>query len=587
MNIIGLSAFYHESACCLLQDGRLTAAASEERFSRVKHDPRLPAAAFRYCLREGRISLADLDCIAYYESPVSKLARQLWAGVPEWADPDLPWLDPRLPESRIREGLGHQGPILFYNHHLSHAAGAFFFSGFEEAAILTADGVGEWATTTYCHGAGRGIRVLEEVDFPNSLGLFYSTITSYLGFKVNSGEFKVMGLAAHGRPRYRDHLRTLVLSRPGGQFELDMRWFDFVKGRRMFSPHLRELVGFPPRQPDAPIEGRHCDLASSLQMVLEDILLEKIRYLAGRVDSRNLCMAGGVAFNSVANGRIVREGPFEQAFIQPAAGDAGGCLGAAALALADLTGLRPPRLQHVFLGPQWDKREIDDLFQSTGLRADDFGDRIVDLVEAVVDRLEAGKVVGWMQGRMEFGPRALGARSILADPRVEGLSERLNLRIKKRESFRPFAPSVLEGFADAHFDLTSPSPFMLLTCRVRSTLDLPAVTHRDGSARPQTVSRRRNPAFAELLERFYRRTGCPVLLNTSLNVRGEPIACSPADGLRSLVRCNLDTIVIGHRLIDREDVPEAWREVVLQWPGPPSRELDSSSPIPNDLYAFV
>ncbi len=587
MNILGLSAFYHESACCLLQDGQPVAAASEERFSRVKHDPRLPVAAFGYCLREGRISLADLDCIAYYESPVTKLARQLWAGVPRGADPGLPWLDPRLPESLIRERLGYEGPILFLNHHLSHAASAFHFSGFEEAAILTADGVGEWATTTYCHGTDRGIRVLEEVEFPNSLGLFYSTITSFLGFEVNSGEFKVMGLAAYGEPRYRDHLGRLLSSRPGGQFELDQCYFDFVGGRRMFSPRLRELLGFPAREPESPIDGCHCDLASSLQAVLEDVLLGKIRYLAGRVDSANLCLAGGVALNSVANGRILREGPFERVFIQPAAGDAGGCLGAAALAHAHFTGLRPSRLRTVFLGPGWDGREIDDLFESAGVVTDDFGGRPSDLAEGVVDRLEAGKVVGWFQGRMEFGPRALGARSILADPRVEGLSEHLNSKIKKRESFRPFAPSVLENHAAAHFDLNASSPFMLLTCQVRSPLDLPAVTHRDGSARPQTVSRRDNPRFADLLERFGRRTGCPILLQTSLNTRGEPIACSPADALRSFVRCDLDSIAVGHRLLDRENVSRAWRQVVLQWPRPSSRRLDPTSSVPDDLYTFV
>lgn len=587
MNILGLSAFYHESACCLLQDGLLIAAASEERFSRIKHDPRLPVGAFSFCLKEGGLSVADLDCVAYYEVPVDKLARQLWAGVPANNDRDLPWLDPRLPERMIRDRLGYSGPLRFYPHHLSHGASSYFYSGFPDAAILTVDGVGEWTTQAYFEGVGPDISKLEEVRFPHSLGLLYSTVTSYLGFKVNGGEYKVMGLAAYGRPCYEGLLRGLLRSGLNGQFELDLRYFDFIQGRRMFSPQFVELVGFPPREPESQVQDFHCDLASSLQVVLEEILLDKVRYLASRVKSRNLCLAGGVALNSVANGKIVREGPFERVFIQPAAGDSGACLGAAALALRDLEGGLPQPLQHVYLGPAWGQEEINALLKACGLRAHDFGDDLDALAKAVVHRLEKGWVVGWVQGRMEFGPRALGARSILADPRREGIKERLNLEIKKRESFRPFAPSVLEDRAADYFELADSSNFMLQTCQVRPGFDLPAITHQDGSARPQTVSQDHNPEFFRLLELFYERTGCPVLLNTSLNFRGEPIACSPADALRSFVQCNLDSIAIGHRLIDREDVSEEWLRLVHQWPRQRFQASSAAAAIPNDLYTFV
>ena len=586
MNVLGLSAFFHESACCLLQDGRLVAAAEEERFSRVKHDPRLPVSAFRWCLRQGGVSIADLDCVAYYESPVKKLSRQLWAGIPAGAV-DLAWLDPGGPERAIREGLGFEGPILTFDHHLSHAASAFFFSGFPAAAVLTVDGVGEWATTTYGRAGGSAIEPFEEVEFPHSLGLLYSTLTSYLGFEVNDGEYKVMGLAPYGEPRYLAEMRQLVSSGSGGQYRLDLQYFDFIRGRCMYSDALPRLFGEPPRRRGSEITRFHQDVARSLQTVLEEILLAKVGYLHEQTGLPDLCMAGGVALNVVANGRIVREGPFARLFVQPAAGDSGGCLGAAALAWVELTGQRPgtgPRRQ-VYLGPAWSADEVAGLVAATGIAALDFRGRETDLLEAVVDRLVQGRVIGWFHGAMELGPRALGARSLLADPRAPGVRERLNRLVKKREAFRPFAPSVLAAHAGEHFDLGHPSPFMLETCRVISPLDLPAVTHVDGSARPQTVDAAEAPRYAALLEAFQRRTGCPALVNTSFNIRGEPIVRSPVDTLSCLGVSEIDCLVLEDFLIDRETIPANWAELLPAW-----RERARSGfgeTVSEDLYTFV
>ncbi|HKI06416.1 MAG TPA: carbamoyltransferase N-terminal domain-containing protein [Thermoanaerobaculia bacterium] len=589
LNIVGLSAFFHESACCLLRDGQLVAAAEEERFSRVKHDPRLPVSAFRWCLKRGGIGIMDVDAVAYYEDPVKKLGRQLWAGVPAGAAPGLAWLDPGGPERAIREGLGFEGPILTFDHHLSHAASAFFFSGFPEAALLTVDGVGEWATTTYGRGHGGAVELFEEVEFPHSLGLLYSTLTSYLGFEVNDGEYKVMGLAPYGEPRYLAEMRRLVSPGLEGKYRLDLRYFDFVRGRRMYSEALPRLFGAPPRQREAEITQLHQDVARSLQAVLEEILLGKVLYLHARTGLSDLCMAGGVALNVVANGRILREGPFERLFVQPAAGDSGGCLGAAALAHVKLTGERPGGpLPHVYLGPSWRPDEIAGLLAATGLPAHDFRGREAELLEAVVDRLEAGKVVGWFHGALELGPRALGARSLLADPRDPGMRDRLNRLVKKREAFRPFAPSVLAAHAAEHFDLDHSSPFMLETCQVTSPLGLPAITHVDGSARPQTVDPAVAPRYAALLEAFRRRTGCPMLVNTSFNVRGEPIVGSPVDALFSLGSSGVDALVLEDFLIDREMLPASWAELIPAW-----RERARSgfargrSAVSEDLYTFV
>jgi carbamoyltransferase len=565
VNIVGLSAYYHDSASCLLQDGQLVSAAQEERFSRVKHDARLPVAAFRYCLDEGGIDVLDVDAVAYYESPPKKLSRQLSAGAPG-RSADLCSLDALRPEREIRERLGFEGRILTFDHHLSHAASSFFFSGFDEAAVLTVDGVGEWATTTY--GAGRGARLelFEEVRFPHSLGLFYATVTSYLGFAVNSGEQKVMGLAPYGQPRYAGALRGVLRAGKDGQYALDMDYFDFVSGERMYSARLCELLGRAPREPESEITAFDEDVAASLQVVLEEVLLEKAAYLGGRVGSKNLCLAGGVALNCVANGRILREGPFERLFVQPAAGDAGGALGAAALAHVELTGERPSaeRLSHVYLGPSYDDDAVAELLGAAGVEAAHFRGREAELLEAAAERLEAGKVLGWLQGRMEFGPRALGARSLLADPRDPGMRDRLNRLVKKREAFRPFAPSVLAEEASAHFELDHPSEFMLETCAVRSPLSLPAVTHVDGSARPQTVDARHAPRFAGLLRAFARRTGCPVLVNTSFNVRDEPIVCSPMDALNCMADSEIDSLVIGDFIVERAVLREELKTLLRQ-----------------------
>jgi carbamoyltransferase len=590
VNVVGISAFFHESACCLLRDGRLVAAAEEERFSRVKHDPRLPVSAFRWCLRQGGIGITEVDCVAYYESPVKKLARQLSAGVPAGAADDLAWLDPGRPERAIREGLGYEGPVLTCDHHLSHAASAFFFSGFPAAAVLTVDGVGEWATTTYGRAEGSTIEPFEEVEFPHSLGLLYSTLTAYLGFEVNDGEYKVMGLAPYGEPRYLAAMRQLVAPGPAGQYRLDLEYFDFVRGRRMYSEALPRLFGEPPRRPGDEITPFHQDVARSLQAVLEEILLEKASYLHQRTGLPDLCMAGGVALNVVANGRILREGPFERLFVQPAAGDSGACLGAAAHAWVELTGRRPETgpLRHVFLGPRWSADEVAGLIAATGIAALDFRGRESALLEAVVNRLAGGQVVGWFHGAMELGPRALGGRSLLADPRDPAMRDRLNRLVKKREAFRPFAPSVLASHAAEHFDLDHPSPFMLETCRVISPLSLPAVTHVDGSARPQTVDSAAAPRYATLLEAFRRRTGCPILVNTSFNVGGEPIVCSPVDALFCMGVSGIDCLALEDFLIDREMLPANWAELLPAW-----RERARSgfarqrSAVSEELYTFV
>jgi carbamoyltransferase len=589
LNIIGISAHYHDAACCLLHDGELVCAVEEERLSRVKHDPRLPWRAFHHCLEQGGITLPEVDCIAYYEDPRKKLARQIWMGLHPDSSPEIRRrIHGRLAanlgrvEREIREGLGYEGRIEILDHHLAHAASSFYYSGFEDAAILTVDGVGEWATTTFGRAAGGEIELLEEVCFPDSLGFLYSAITAYLGFEVNEGEYKVMGLAPYGNPRYVDQVRALVTLGEGGQYRLNLEYFDFLKQDRMFSDRLVELFGSPPRPAESDLLPFHQDVARSLQWVLEEILLEKARFLHARVGSRNLCMAGGVALNCVANGRILREGPFSDLFVQPAASDAGGCLGAAAVAHVRLTGERPRqgRLEHMCWGPGYSSREVADLLAATSCRALDFRGRTEELLEAAVDRLAAGKVVGWFQGRMEFGPRALGARSILADPRGPEMRDRINALVKMREAFRPFAPAVLADRAPEHFDLDHPSPFMLETCQVISPLDLPAITHVDGSARVQTVDRQAGSRFAGLLERFERRTGCPVLLNTSFNMRGEPIVCTPADAILCFVRSQIDALVVEDFLLDREEVPPQWKDLA-----PPLRRPDLS--ISHQVYTLL
>ena len=587
MNILGLSAFYHESACCLLMDGQLVAAAAEERFSRIKHDPRAPVEAFRFCLEAGGLSIADLDAVAYYELPERKLARQLWAGAPTGTSRQagLPWLDPGAVEDRLRQRLGWDGTWLRFPHHLSHAASAFFFSGFEEAALLTVDGVGEWTTTGYGHAEGEEIELFEEVSFPHSLGLLYSTITAYLGFRVNGGEYKVMGLAPYGEPRFVDQICQLVGMGPDGQYALHLRYFDFLRGSRMYSPDLPRLFGRPPRQPAAPIESFHHDVARSLQLVLEEILLEKAAWLHRRTGQENLCFAGGVALNCVANGRLRREGPFQRLFVPPSPGDAGACVGAAALAHVELTGRRPShgRLEHDFLGPRFETEEVGEILDAAALPTKPLDDDA--LGDEVAQRLEAGQVVAFFDGAMEFGPRALGSRSLLADPRRADMRERLNRTVKKRETFRPFAPSVLLERASEFFDLDQPSPFMLETCPVLGDA-LPAITHVDGSARPQTVDASVAPRYAAVLRAFERRTGCPVVVNTSFNVRGEPVVCTPVDALLCFATTDIDTLVLEGHLLDRTDLPRDWPRLLETWERPKSAPMGRSA-ISEHLYTFV
>lgn len=564
-NIVGISAGYHDSACCLLQDGQLVAAAQEERFTRVKNDKSFPRHSFRYCLDQGGISIADIDCIAFYEDTVQKLGRQLWMGMTPGAPAERrqeivqsTWR--AQPTETIRTLFGYAGPIEIVDHHLSHAASAFFYSGFEEAAILTLDGVGDWPTTTYGSGTSSGIERVEQVDFPHSLGFFYSAITSYLGFKVNEGEYKVMGLAPYGEPRYADRIRSLIALGEDGQYRLDMKYFGFLTQDCMYSEELVALLGMAPRERDSELLQFHKDVARSAQVVLEDVLLEKVRYLHRRVPSENLCLAGGVALNVVANGRCLRDGPFERLFVAPAAGDAGGSVGAAAVTHLRMTGERPDRrkLTHVYLGPHGSSEATHRLLRRTTSRFLDFRGREKELVEHVVGRLVDGKVVGWARGRMEFGPRSLGTRSILADPRRPEMRDKINALIKMRESFRPFAPAVLEAHTQAHFDLDHASPFMLETCRVISSIPLPAITHVDGSARVQTVSHETNPAFAALLEAFYRRTDCPILLNTSFNMSGEPIVNTSLDAISCFVRSKIDILVVDDFVLDRQSIPALW-----------------------------
>jgi carbamoyltransferase len=558
-NIIGISCFFHDAACCLLKDGVLVAAVEEERFSRRKHDAGIPKRAFNYCLEEGGLTIDQIDCVAYYEEPAKKLARQIWMMLPGLPSEKkvLTRLDPRRPEREIREVLGYDGPIDYVGHHQAHAASSFYYSGFKDAAILTVDGVGEWDTTSFGRGNGNGLEILETVEFPHSLGLLFSTITGYLGFEVNEGEYKVMGLAPYGQPRHADMIRKLIINECGGQYKLDLRYFDFTSFDRMYSDEMISLFGHPPRQPRTEILDFHKDLARSLQYVLEEILMSKLQHLHELTGSENLCMAGGVALNCVANGRIKREGPFKRMFIQPAAGDSGGSLGAAAIAHKRRTNGKTESLsilRHAYLGPRFSSDEVASFVESAGIKAQDFRGREPELLDAVAQRLAAGKIIGWFHGRMEFGPRALGARSILGDPRADTMQDRINSIIKQRESFRPFAPAVLEERVAEHFDLDHPSRYMLETCQVKSSIKLPAITHVDGSARVQTVDDEVNPRFARLLRAFEKQTGCPILLNTSFNMNYEPIVCTPVDAVICFIRSGLDTLVLEDFIIDRSAI---------------------------------
>ncbi len=586
--ILGISAYYHDSAACLVRDGELVAAAQEERFTRKKHDFAFPNNAVAYCLREAGLGGADeLDHVVFYDKPMVKFERLLETylayaphGIGSFIKAMPLWLKQKLwMREHLREELDYDGQILFTEHHESHAASAFFPSPFEQAAILTIDGVGEWATASLGVGEENRIRILKEIHFPHSLGLLYSAFTYFTGFKVNSGEYKLMGLAPYGEPKYVDLiLEQLIDLKDDGSYKLNLKYFDYCAGLRMTNRRFAKLFGGPPRKPESKLTQREMDLAASVQVVTERAMLNMARFAQQQTGSRNLVLAGGVALNCVGNGKILRDGPFDEVWIQPAAGDAGGALGAALFVHHQL--LDGPRrveggrdLQRAtLLGPGFDDAEIGRFIEQQGIRARRFED-FDELAGRVAAILEQEAVVGWFQGRMEFGPRALGSRSIIGDPRSREMQTKMNLKIKFRESFRPFAPSVLRERVGEYFELDSGSPYMLLVAGVqhqrrlpvdnngalgldklkviRSTV--PAITHVDYSARVQTVAREDNPRYHRLIERFYEKTGCPVIVNTSFNVRGEPIVCTPEDAYRCFTRTNMDYLVLGSYLIDKQE----------------------------------
>ena len=564
--VLGISAYYHDSAAALVVDGEIAAAVQEERFTRRKHDDGFPAKAIQSCLEQAGLEPAELDYVGFYDKPLLKFERLLETylacaplGFRSFLRAMPLWLKRKLHLPReINRGLNRvfKKRIVFAGHHESHAASAFFPSPFEEAALLTLDGVGEWATASYGTGRGSRIELSHELHFPHSLGLLYSAFTYFCGFRVNSGEYKLMGLAPYGEPRYKDAiLEKLIDLKADGSFRMDMSYFNYHKGLTMTSGKFHRLFGGPPRKPETPLTRREKDLAASIQKVTEEIVLRAVRHVHQETGMRNLCLAGGVALNCVGNGRVLREGPFDNIWIQPAAGDAGGALGVALLIWHQL--LDNPRKaeagdsqQGSLLGPQFSADEIRTFLDETGavyteLEEDRLLDRVADLL---VDE----KVVGWMQGRMEFGPRALGSRSILGDARSEKMQSQLNLKIKFRESFRPFAPVVLDDRTPDYFESDGDSPYMLLTADVKKKV-IPAVTHVDNSARLQTVDATRHGRFHRLMQRFEHKTGCPVLINTSFNVRGEPIVCTPGDAWRCFMATNMDALVLERCLIMKAD----------------------------------
>ncbi len=592
--ILGISAFYHDAAAALVVDGRIVAAAQEERFTRIKHDSSVPRQAIRYCLEESGLSPDDLDFVGFYDKPFLKFDRLLdvWhatapRGFRAFSNAIPLWLKQKLHvprELRSALGGGFRKRFLFAEHHESHAASAFFPSPFEEAAILTVDGVGEWATGTLGTGTGNRLSLTHELRFPHSLGLLYSAFTYHCGFAVNSGEYKLMGLAPYGEPRFVDRiLRKLIDLKDDGSFRMDLSFFDYCHGLRMTSRKFSDLFEGPPRPKESPVTQREMDMAASIQVVTEDILLKMVRHLHALTKMQNLCMAGGVALNCVANGRILREGPFEKLWIQPAADDAGGALGVALLIRHQMLGHPrtpcPTDSQHgSLLGPRYADDVIARYLDSVGASSVRF-DSENELCSETAALIAAGKVVGWFQGRMEFGPRSLGNRSILGDPRNAGMQSLINRKIKLRESFRPFAVSILENAVGDYYEMEpgEAGPYMLVVAPVRAEwrialppaqealhgLDklqevrsaLPAVTHVDCSTRVQTVDAGRHGTFHRLIERFAALTGCPALVNTSFNVRGEPIVCSPEDAYRCFLGTGLDALAIGNHLLLRENQP--------------------------------
>lgn len=590
--ILGISAFYHDSAAALIVDGRIVAAAQEERFTRLKHDAGFPQRAIEYCLSAADLTAGHLDYVGYYDKPLLKFDRLLqtylayapagfWSfskAIPQWLTRKI-----QLPRE-LRKGLNgeYKKRFVFTEHHESHAASAFFPSPFEEAAILTIDGVGEWATASLGSGKGNQIELTQQLQFPHSLGMLYTAFTYYCGFKVNSGEYKLMGLAPYGEPTEADKIRQYLLDvKPDGSFRLEMSYFNYCQGLTMTSAKFHRLFGGPPRKPESKLTQREMNLAASVQVVTEEIVVRMAKSLQQRTGLRNLCLAGGVALNCVANGRLVREGPFENIWIQPAAGDAGGALGSALFIWHQL--LKQDRFADPVgpqfgsaLGPSYDQSHVLQLLQGKEAKFEIAADA-EDLCSRVASLIALGNVVGWMQGRMEFGPRALGHRSILGDPRNPEMQRKMNLKIKFRESFRPFAPSVLRDRAGDYFEIQQQveSPFMLLVADVKAEKltpvanpqavgldqlhelrsEIPAVTHVDNSARLQTVDADRFPLYHQLISEFDRQTGCPLLINTSFNIRGEPIVCTPEDAYRCFLGTNMDVLVIGNVILHQSQQP--------------------------------
>ena len=591
-HILGISAYYHDSAACLMRDGEIVAAAQEERFTRKKHDHRFPANAVEYCLKAGGIKGEDVTYVAFYDKPLLKFERLLETYI-DYAPSGLRsflmamplWLREKLwIREQVEEHCNYKGKVLFTEHHESHAASAFFPAPFESAAVLTMDGVGEWATSSYGYGRGNELHLLAELHFPHSLGLLYSAFTYYTGFKVNSGEYKVMGLAPYGEPKYvKLMLDELVDLRADGSLRLNMKYFNYCQGLTMTNGEFDRLFGGPARKPESQLTQREMDLARSVQEVTEEAMLRMARHVQKETGERNLCLAGGVALNCVGNGRILREGPFENVWIQPAAGDAGGALGAClstwyqylgnARDVEQVCGGHADGMRGSYLGPDFSNEEIRAFLDTTGATYRRLEHN--ELAEYVAGLLAQEKVVGWFQGRMEFGPRALGARSILGDPRSPKMQAQMNLKIKFRESFRPFAPSVLRERVRDYFEMDCDSPYMLLVAPVqerhrismtdeeqqlfgieklnvpRSTI--PAITHVDYSARVQTVSRVDNPLYYDLIAAFERLTDCPVVVNTSFNVRGEPIVCAPEHAFTCFMRTEMDVLVMGDYVLDKRD----------------------------------
>ncbi len=575
MHILGISCYYHDSAACLLKDGEIIAAAQEERFTRKRHDQDFPINAIKYCLKEAGIEVKDLDYIGFYDKPLLKFERILYQYLATFPRSFLSfhkaiplWLRKKLwiPHT-IKKELDYDGEVLMIEHHMSHAASAYTVSEFDEAAIITVDGVGEWATSTMGHGKGKDIELLKEVKFPHSLGLLYSAFTYYLGFKVNSAEYKVMGLAPYGEPKYYDKCMELITFEEDGGFKMNMKYFSYDYGLKMTNKKFNKLFGRPVREAESKLEQFHMDMAASVQKVTEEVVLRMANYAHKVTGSKNLCMAGGVALNCVANGRILRETPFENIFIQPAAGDAGGAVGVATYIYHNvLDNERDWRWQHAYLGPEYSTEEIRNYLDGNNINYTEMSDEDT-LLNSTVQAIEDQKVIGWFQGRMEFGPRALGNRTIIADARNPKNQDVVNMKIKFRESFRPFAPSVLEERVGDWFELDKPSPYMLLVAQVREDKrEIPSVTHVDGSARIQTVNEKDNHLYYNMIKRFEERTGCPVIINTSFNVRGEPIVCTPHDGYMCFMRTHMDLLVMDRFIMRKEDQKPLdedvdWREL--------------------------